>query len=222
MLLTAEVLAEIAGTPISDNIKSVVLALNRFGLDAGLHLRHRLAHFIAQVAHESGAFRHDREIWGPTAAQKRYDTRTDLGNTPQIDGDGKKFAGHGPLQVTGKANHREFRDWCRAQGYNPPDFVEHPELINTDPWEGLSAIWYWKTRKLNEYADRNGLREITKIINGGYNGLDDRINWYVRAALVLIGFRRTDLARFQKAHGLTPDGKAGPVTLAKLHEVLSR
>ncbi|WP_245440603.1 hypothetical protein [Neorhizobium sp. T25_13] len=70
------------------NVNSVLVALDKFGLGLGLNRPHRVAHYLAQLMHESGAFRFDQEIWGPTAAQARYDTRTDLGNTPAADGDG--------------------------------------------------------------------------------------------------------------------------------------
>jgi putative chitinase len=230
MKLTASVLATIAGKPVNDNMRSIVAGLDAYGAAAGLDKPHRLAHYIDQLAHESGAFRYDREVWGPTAAQKRYDTRTDLGNTPEADGDGKLYSGKGPMQITGKANVTAFRDWCRAKGLNPPDFVKNPELINTDPWEGLGPIWYWSTRNLNKFADANDLEMITRKINGGTNGLADRINWYTRAALVLAGFGPTDVAAFQRqaqASGLLPagadqiDGIAGPKTRAALHLTLA-
>ena len=76
----------------------------------------RIAAFLAQIGHESGSLRYAREIWGPTEAQKRYDQRTDLGNTPELDGDGKKFLGLGlqtaagvPLQCDEPADFRTFR-----------------------------------------------------------------------------------------------------------------
>nr|WP_234835981.1 hypothetical protein [Sinorhizobium meliloti] len=73
--------------------------------------------------HESGDFRYDREIWGPTPAQQRYDARTDLGNTPERDGDGYLYRGRTGMQLTGKDNYRQFRNWCRATGLDCPDFA---------------------------------------------------------------------------------------------------
>lgn len=119
-----------------------MIALGKYGAEFGLDLPHRVVAFLAQLMHESGSFKYDREIWGPTPAQERYDTRTDLGNTPAKDGDGYKNRGRGPIQVTGGYNIRAFYEWCKRKGLNPPDFVANPDLI-TDPWEGLSAIWYW-------------------------------------------------------------------------------
>ncbi|EFO32144.1 gene 10 protein [Roseibium sp. TrichSKD4] len=203
------------------NARSVLMALDVYGDHVGLEVPHRLAQYLAQISHESGGYHHDREIWGPTPAQKRYDTRTDLGNTPECDGDGLKYRGHTAIQITGKANTRQYRDWCRAKiDPNAPDFVADPELMNTDPWEGLGPLWYWDTRKLNRFADRGDIKTITKRINGGYNGFKDRKRRYVRTALVLLDFDPTNIKGFQEASALLVDGIAGPKTLAALHRAL--
>lgn len=235
MEVTLKQLSVMAGAPPNDNMKSVYTALSRYGANAGLDRAHRLAQFLAQLLHESGNFRFDREIWGPTPAQKGYDTRKDLGNTPAADGDGKKNAGRGPIQVTGAYNIGRFYDWCKIKGYSPPDFRANPDLINTDPWEGLSAIWYWSVgnptgKSLNVYADEGNNEQITKKVNGGLNGYADRLAKYTRASLVLLGFGPTDIKGFQKfaqQNGTLPagkageppvvDGDAGPKTRSALH-----
>lgn len=241
MNITVPQLAKISlsgGQPA--NMQSIVVALNAYGASSGLDQPHRLAQFLAQAGEESGGFRYDRELWGPTPAQAKYDTRVDLGNTPAVDGDGKKNAGRGPFQVTGGGNIKRFYDWCLAQGYAPPDFVANPDLINTDPWEGLSAIWYWTVgnpthKSLNVLADENNIEQITKRINGGLTGFDLRLQYYVRTALVLLGYEPTDVHGFQveaQRKGLLPadvpgaatqlDGDAGPQTRAALHMSLAR
>lgn len=200
------------------NLASVQIGYDLFGARVGLDQPHRLAQYLAQVAHESAGFRYDREIWGPTAAQKRYEGRRDLGNTQP--GDGKRFAGHGPIQVTGRYNHREYSAWAKRLDPNAPDFEAYPEKINTDPWEGLSAIWYWDSRNLNRYADQGDIEMITCRINGGLNGYADRLQWYDRISLVMLGFDKNDISGFQKAAGLTIDGLSGPRTRAALHKRL--
>ncbi|MFK0385003.1 glycoside hydrolase family 19 protein [Agrobacterium sp. NPDC090273] len=213
------------------NLNSVMIALDRYAVEFGLHLPHRAIAFVAQLMHESGEFRYDREVWGPTPAQARYDTRTDLGNTPEADGDGYKNRGRGPIQVTGAYNIRAFYDWCKRKGLNPPDFGSNPDFINSDPWEGLSAIWYWDEgnpdrKSLNRYADRNDPEMITLRINGGLNGYAERLACYTRLGLVVLGFSPLDIRGFQgkaKTAGLYKgnlDGLDGPQTRAAIHLML--
>lgn len=224
MKITAAQLRAIAlGTPKAGNIPSVIVALDRFGGTCGLDRAHRLAHYIAQLAHESAGFRYDRELWGPTAAQRRYEGRKDLGNTQK--GDGKKFAGRTAIQITGRYNFRQFSAWAKRLDPAAPDFEADPDLINTDPWEGLSPIWYWHVgnptgKSLNVYADRNDAEMVTRRINGGLNGYADRLKYYTRAALVLLGYSVTDVKKFQRAAGLVVDGIAGPATRGALFDRL--
>lgn len=122
----------------------------------------RLSHFMAQLCHESGSFRYMEEL----ASGQAYEGRRDLGNTQA--GDGKRFKGRGPLQLTGRANYRAFG---RRIGI---DLERHPEIAAI-PSIGLHiALEYWKERNLNALADADDLIGITKKVNGGLNGLNDR------------------------------------------------
>ncbi len=146
-------------------------AFNQYADAFGINTPLRVAHFWAQIGHES-ALRYNKEIWGPTAAQKRYEGRADLGNTQP--GDGKRFMGHGMIQVTGRFNHRAFTVWARKRYPLCPDFEANPEKLAEFPWALLSAIWYWDSRNLNALADKDDVLAITKKVNGGTNGLEDR------------------------------------------------
>jgi putative chitinase len=202
------------------NAKSVLLALEVAGSRFGLNQPHRLAQFLAQIMHESGEFRFDREVWGPSPAQKRYEGRKDLGNTQP--GDGARFKGHTSMQITGRANTKAFRDWCRKNvDAACPDFLKQPELMNADPWEGLGPIWYWDTRKLNRLADQGDVENITEKINGGLNGYADRVTLLGRASLVLLGYAPDAVKKFQGDHAMDLiDGKPGPKTRAAMHVAL--
>lgn len=224
-LIAATNIANMAGVSVNANINSVVYGLDQFGEVEGLARPHRMAQYIAQLSHESHRFRYDREIWGPTAAQKRYDTRTDLGNTAAADGDGYKFRGRSPIQITGFANYESFTLWAKGLDPNAPDFTEEPDAINTDPWEGAVPIWYWSVgnperRSLNRYADRGDNEMVTRRINGGLNGYSDRLVAYDRCALILLGQDPTDIRGFQKATGLDADGVSGPMTRKTMHDEL--
>lgn len=221
MRITAQSLAQIAGTSENENMRATIAGLQRGGVGAGLERPHRLAMYLGQLGHESAGWKYDRELWGPTAAQKRYDTRTDLGNTAAADGDGYLYRGRGPIQITGKSNYAQFTAWARKMDRDAPDFVKNPDAVNTDPWEGLGPIWYWDTRSINAIADRGDFEGVTRRINGGTNGLEDRRRYYARSALVLMGRKPSGIREYQMAVGLTPDGIPGPKTVASLHKALS-
>lgn len=240
-MLTFEKLKAVAARNAPDsNIRSIIIGL-QFAEQAnlGLHLPHRYVQFAAQVGHESGRFVYDEEVWGKsggTPAQQKYDLRADLGNTPERDGDGFLYRGRTGLQATGKENYRKFRDWCKAMGFaNVPDFVVKPDLINTDPWEGLFPVFYWSTRKLNAYADSGDIEMITKRVNGGLNGYQDRIDLFVDLSLLELGYTANlnGLKAFQmvaQSMGHLPadvpgqksqiDGDPGPKTRSALHLAL--
>ena len=152
-------------------------ALEEFAINTYL----REAMFLAQIAHESGEFKWMREIWGPTAAQNRYEPpsqkATELGNTHA--GDGKRYMGRGVIQLTGRANYHTFG------GILGVDLEGNPDLVATPEWAFRTAGLFWKRKNLNEPSDRRDVRAATKLINGGFNGLPERQAYYDRAILVL-------------------------------------
>ena len=137
----------------------------------------RIAAFIAQIGHESGQLVYVREIWGPTAAQIKYEGRADLGNT--VPGDGSKYRGRGLIQITGRANYAACGE---ALGI---DLITHPELLEQPQYACLSAAWFWATKGLNTLADAGEFNTITRRINGGLNGLADRLKLWAKAREVL-------------------------------------
>ena len=155
-------------------------AISEFGIDRPA----RTAAFLAQLAHESAQFKFMEEIWGPTAAQRRYEPQStlasDLGNTDA--GDGRRFKGRGPIQITGRANYRRFGDLLGLDLVTIPDQAASPEVAFR------IAGLYWSKKGLNELADRvtaEAFREITRRINGGFNGLAEREGFYESAKAVL-------------------------------------
>ena len=143
----------------------------------------RMAMFLAQVGHETASLQYVREVWGPTDAQLRYEGRADLGNTET--GDGFRFRGRGLIQTTGRANYRHLRDRLRKGGYRCPDFEQEPERLEEPQWAALSAADYWDMRRCNEAADAGNFELVTRLVNGGTNGIEDRINRWERAKRVL-------------------------------------
>jgi len=130
----------------------------------------RLSHFFAQIAHESGGFKYLTEL-GDKAYFNKYENRLDLGNTQK--GDGYKFRGRGYIQVTGRANYTELSKDTKI------DFISNPDILSQEVNAILSALWFWNKKKLNQFADLDDIKTITKKINGGYNGLKERQNYLI-------------------------------------------
>jgi len=161
----------------------------------------RLAHFLAQINHESGDMKRLEENLNYSAkrlleifpkyfdsyeialtyankpnmiASRVYANR--MGNGGEGSGDGYKYRGRGLIQLTGKANYVAFDRFLNANG----EIVSNPDLVaKNKEYAVLTAFFYWDSRKLNNLIDKDGnqyfvCKEITKRINGGYNGLDDR------------------------------------------------
>ena len=137
----------------------------------------RVAAFIAQIGHESGQLKYVKEIWGPTAAQVKYEGRKDLGNT--VAGDGSKYRGRGLIQITGRANYLACGEALAL------DLLKQPELLEKPQHACMSAAWFWATKGLSTLADAGQIDTITRRINGGQNGAADRQALYARALKVL-------------------------------------
>lgn len=147
--------------------------LDRACEDFDINTPRRAAAFLAQIAHESGSLRYVVEI----ADGRAYEGRRDLGNT--CPGDGPRYKGRGLLQITGRANYAE----CGRDLGLP--LIEQPDLLEQPEYAALSAGWFWDKRNLNVLADRGDFEMLTRRINGGLNGWDDRVRHYAwaRAAL---------------------------------------
>lgn len=202
---TAAQLKEIMPQATTENINKYLTPLNdgmpKFQIDRPL----RAAHFIAQVAHESGSLRYNKEnlnysakalraVFGkyfPTdelaeqyarqpekIANRVYANR--MGNGDEASGDGWKYRGRGLIQLTG---HDNYQRCGQAIGL---DLENDPDQVADDPSVSVSAVgWFWQTNNLNRLADADDIKGVTKRINGGYHGLEDRMAFLERAKSVL-------------------------------------
>jgi putative chitinase len=137
----------------------------------------RIAHFLAQVGHESLSLTYTEEL----ASGDAYEGRQDLGNTEK--GDGRRFKGRGFIQLTGRNNYAAY---SKDSGL---DLMKsgNETLISTVPVNALDvSLWFWKRQNLNKRADTDDVRGITRRVNGGYNGLEDRIKYLKRAKFFLL------------------------------------
>lgn len=143
----------------------------------------RIAAFLAQIGHESGELRYVREL-GSDQYLSKYDTGTlaaRLGNSPEADGDGQKYRGRGLIQITGRRNYLA----CSQALFGDERLLQQPELLEQPQWACESAAWFWQSNGLNELADKDQFTTITRRINGGLNGLENRMQLWARAKAVL-------------------------------------
>jgi putative chitinase len=174
------IMPRLSATKNSELLPFLTSAMAEFAIEAPA----RAAAFLAQLAHESGQFRFMEEIWGPTEAQRRYEPVTTLSQRlGNVDtGDGKRFKGRGPIQLTGRANYKRFGDLLAV------DLVaDSPRAALPDVAFRVAGL-FWSKKGLNELADAgtaDAFKEITRRINGGFNGLAEREAFYAKAREVL-------------------------------------
>ncbi|MFT5683317.1 MAG: putative chitinase [Myxococcota bacterium] len=160
--ITLAQLQEIAPTISDANATSWLPFLNASMWEASINSDARKAAYIAQLAHESDGFQTLEEY----ASGAGYEGREDLGNTEE--GDGKRFKGRGPIQITGRYNYGTYGEQLGV------DLVNNPELAATPEVGFRIAAAYWANNDLNDYADSGEFNTITSRINGGQNGADSR------------------------------------------------
>ncbi len=153
--------------------------LNAAMLEFGITTGERPAMFLAEVSEESEGLHYTCEIWGPTAAQLRYDDGGSLARAlGNAVGDGQKFAGHGFIQITGKTNH-----FACADHFG----IDHDYIaawLQTPEGACRSAAWFWSTHGCNALADAYDITGCSERINGGVNGLQRRSDLYTAISKV--------------------------------------
>ena len=179
--MDAQTLREVMGSTLPNGgYTKLIDAYNNAARAAGINTVRRAAMWAAQLGHESVGLRYMEEI----ASGAAYEWRKDLGNI--YAGDGVRFKGRGPIQLTGRANYRAFTKWANANGHSTIDFEANPHKLSEPHWGFLAATYYWTVSRpdLNKAADAGDVLWASRLINGWVtrpNGLDDRIARYNRA-----------------------------------------
>lgn len=171
MTLNAQNLADAMRNSAGVDYAGLFPAVNQCLLDCDCTTVDRSAMWFGQVGEESGGLRWMEEI----ADGSEYEWRQDLGNTQQ--GDGPRFKGRGPIQVTGRHNYTALSQWAYDQGLvpTPTFFVDDPEQLASNQYGFIGVTWYWTTqRPMNDAADARDIVRATQYVNGGTNGLADR------------------------------------------------
>ena len=158
-------------------LRSMLPHLNASMLRAGITTEARKAAYLAQLGHESDGFRTLEEY----ASGANYEWRADLGNV--FAGDGRRFKGRGPIQITGRDNYRRYGSRVGE------DLIANPERAATNEVGFKLAAEYWKEHDLNALADAGRFGDITRRINGGTRGWEDRNRRHGQARAVLAANR---------------------------------
>jgi putative chitinase len=197
MELTKELLTKLI--PNNPNIDGWYNALSKLLPDYEINTPQRMAAFFAQCSHESAGFTALKEnlnyraetlskVWPskfPADVATQYAGQPEkianrayagrMGNGDEASGDGWKYCGRGLIQLTGHDNYQSFADSIETPIEQIPDYLQ------TFEGAAQSACWFWETNNLNKLADSGDIKTMTKVINGGYIGLDDRIAHYEHA-----------------------------------------
>jgi predicted chitinase len=177
--MDARTLSEVMGNRLGlARYEQLTPAWNAALLQADCTTVDRVAMWCSQLGHESGGLQWMEEIADGSA----YEWRSDLGNNQP--GDGRRFKGRGPIQVTGRHNYTRCSEWAFSKGYvpTPTFFVDNPAALSDDTYGFIGPVWYWTVaRNMNSFADRNDIEGATRAVNGGLNGLQDRITYWNRA-----------------------------------------
>ena len=156
--------------------------INKYAKEFNINTPLRMAHYLAQIAHESCELKYTVEQGGRAYFDK-YDTgklAARLGNTPQKDGDGYTFRGRGLIQITGRTNYEAYKKYCKF------DVVGNPQLLEMPLGAVRSSMWFFAIyANLLKFADADDVLTITKRINGGTNGLESRKAYLAKAKKAL-------------------------------------
>lgn len=173
IVLTEELIKKFAPRGNTEIIKALAADLPHAMLEYDINTKLRVAHFLAQAAHESDYF---KTLQG-YADGSAFEGRKDLGNVKP--GDGKLFKERGIFQLAGRYNYTKFGKDLGV------DLEGNPELAATPYWSTMIAAKYWEQRKINALADANDIEGVTKKINGGLNGLTSRKNLFAKVWAII-------------------------------------
>ena len=186
----AQLLSYAMGDSLSiDRYRQLLPAVKEALVQSECNNPQRTAQWLAQIGHESGGLQWMEELADGWA----YEGRSDLGNTEP--GDGPKYKGHGPIQITGRTNHTQVSEWAFSKGLVPDAnyFVNFPQELAGDRYGFLGAVWYWTVARpqINSLCDAGDTEGVTQCINGGQNGIEDRRARYARCLEVASAFVAT-------------------------------
>ena len=182
-LITREQVAEISGWRPHQFDDTFMNDLNVLVRMTGMTSVEQRRHLVSQTAHETGRYRWMKELGDDAYFTRMYDNRSDLGNGP---GDGKVFFGGGAIQLTGRYNYQRFSNWLERNGMADDAVMQKGARYVADKYPFLSAVCWIEENKWAQVCKGEDVYQVTKILNGGYNGIEDRLALYEKARKVIV------------------------------------
>ena len=182
-LITREQISLISGHAEHLFDESFMNDLNRLVKAAGMTSLNQRRMLVAQTCHETAGYKYMTEIGDRAYFARMYDNRSDLGNGP---GEGYKYRGCGVIQLTGKYNFSRFSRWMEQNGMKDDRIMEEGTDYVANKYPFLCAICWIEENNWAALCDRGDIYECTRRLNGGYNGIDDRIYYYNRAQRYIV------------------------------------
>lgn len=178
-LVTAEQVAAISGWKPQHFDDKFMTDLNMLVRVADMTSVNQRRHLISQTCHETGRYRWMQELADGSA----YENRGDLGN--KHPGDGELYKGGGVIQLTGRYNYQRFSDWLERNGMRDEKVMELGSNYIAETYPFLSAICWIEENKWDEVCKTEDVYQVTRVLNGGYNGLEDRVHYYRKACKII-------------------------------------
>lgn len=176
--ISRDQVAEISGWKPNQFDDNFMNDLNALVFMTGMTGLEQRRHLVSQTAHETGRYRWMKELGDEAYFTRMYDNRSDLGNGP---GDGKVFFGGGAIQLTGRYNYQRFSDWLERNGLADDRVMEEGANYVADKYPFLSAVCWIEENNWAEVCQTQDVYQVTRVLNGGYNGIDDRLALYEKA-----------------------------------------
>ena len=176
-LITREQISRISGSPGHKFNDAFMEDLNRLVHATGMTSLNQRRMLVAQTCHETGGYKYMTEIGNHAYFSRMYNNRSDLGNGPN---DGYRYRGCGVIQLTGRWNFERFARWMERNGMRDDRIMEGTDYVVTK-YPFLCAVCWIEENNWAALCDRGDIYECTRRLNGGYNGINDRIWYYNRA-----------------------------------------
>ncbi len=177
-LVDREQVAAVSGWKPNQFDDKFMSDLNKLIYSTGMTSVEQRRHLVSQTAHETGRYRWMKELGDDDYFTRMYDNRKDLGNGP---GDGKVFFGGGCIQLTGRYNYQRFSNWLERNGMADDKVMQEGANYVAEQYPFLSAVCWIEENNWAAVCEGTDVYQVTRVLNGGYNGIEDRLALYKKA-----------------------------------------